>query len=235
MTLIRSGQALALVLISLALVYTAFGANFVAPEQVDLHKLLVPPPADASSHTKAEIDELLSIQRDRTREAAAEAATDAADRSIFRLGYMLGAGFTRERLPIVASFFERLGEDGMNVVDQAKRTWSRSRPFELNADIRPCCVVQSGSVSYPSGHAALGYLNAIVLGNMIPEKREAIFERAAQYGANRMVCGVHYSSDVEAGRISGTVIAAFAMQNPAFQQEFNKARDELRKALGYSQ
>jgi acid phosphatase (class A) len=48
-----------------------------------------------------------------------------------------------------------------------------------------------------------------------------------------MVCGVHYRSDVEAGQIAGAVIAAFAMQNPRFGKDYEEARRELRKVLGF--
>ncbi|HYA14593.1 MAG TPA: hypothetical protein VEF33_09675, partial [Syntrophales bacterium] len=64
-----------------------------------------------------------------------------------------------------------------------------------------------------------------------PEKKAEIFARAGQYGYHRMVGGVHYRSDIEAGRISGTVIAAIMMQHPDFQEEFSRARNEIRRIL----
>jgi acid phosphatase (class A) len=67
---------------------------------------------------------------------------------------------------------------------------------------------------------------------MVPEKTVQIFERVSQYARNRMVCGVHYRSDIEGGRIAGTVIAAFAMQNPEFKKEFDMVRKEIRKTFG---
>jgi acid phosphatase (class A) len=66
---------------------------------------------------------------------------------------------------------------------------------------------------------------------MVPEKKAEIFARAARYSYHRMVGGVHYRSDIEAGRISGAVIAAIMMQNPNFQEEFSKAGSEVRRVL----
>jgi acid phosphatase (class A) len=100
----------------------------------------------------------------------------------------------------------------------------------LSQKIKPC-VRLSRSGAYPSGHATFGYLSGIVLANMVPEKRAEIFTRAGQYSYHRMVGGVHYRSDIEAGRISGTVVAAIMMQNPNFQEEFSKARSEVRRVL----
>jgi acid phosphatase (class A) len=67
---------------------------------------------------------------------------------------------------------------------------------------------------------------------MLPEKRAAIFARAEVYAEHRIVMGVHFPSDVEAGDVAGTVIAAEIMQDPEWRQGYEAARLELRHALG---
>jgi len=37
---------------------------------------------------------------------------------------------------------------------------------------------------------------------MVPEKTQALHERAATYGRNRVIAGVHLPNDVEAGLLS---------------------------------
>lgn len=228
---IGSVLTVAFVLIFLSSHATAAGGNFISGEQVDLVKLLAPPPANDSIQTRAELEELVQIQHKSTPQALAAAEADAVA-SIFRLADMLGPKFTAENLPVTTRFFDRLTEDEGYIVSPAKETWKRPRPFQLNTEIKPC-VSTPGGAAYPSGHATFGYLNAIVLANMLPEKKGEIFDRAMQYAHNRAVCGVHFLSDIEAGKIAGTVIAAFMLQNPAFQEEYGKAKLEVRKALGY--
>jgi acid phosphatase (class A) len=46
------------------------------------------------------------------------------------------------------------------------------------------------------------------------------------------VGGIHYPSDIEMGRIAGTVIAQTISTHPDFSQEFEAAKAELRAALG---
>jgi acid phosphatase (class A) len=75
-------------------------------------------------------------------------------------------------------------------------------------------------------------MTAILLANMVPEKREALFARGWEYGRNRVVGGVHYPSDVEAGRIEATVLVSAMMQNPAFKTDFAASRAELRQVIG---
>ena len=207
------------------------GGNFVSRDQVDLVTLLAPPPPDNSSQTAAEISELIQIQKMRTPQEKASAVADA-DLSVFQLASdVFGPKFKSENLPLTAKFFEHLSEDGISIFNPAKKNWHRTRPFEVSSEVKSCLDdVSSGS--YPSGHSTLGYMQAVVLANMVPEKSVQIFERAAQYARNRLVCGVHYRSDIEGGRIAGTLIAAFAMQNPDFKREFASARKELRKTLG---
>ena len=56
--------------------------------------------------------------------------------------------------------------------------------------------------------------------------------RAWEYGHNRVVGGIHYASDIEAGRIAGTVIAETIMTHDDYKTEYEGAKAELRAALG---
>jgi acid phosphatase (class A) len=66
---------------------------------------------------------------------------------------------------------------------------------------------------------------------MVPEKRAEIMARAWQYGDNRVVAGIHYPSDIEMGRIAGSVISQQISHQQDFQQQYQQAREELRHAL----
>lgn len=45
-----------------------------------------------------------------------------------------------------------------------------------------------------------------------------------------MICGVHYASDVEAGRLVGAAVVARLKADPAFQADFAAAARELTQA-----
>jgi acid phosphatase (class A) len=68
---------------------------------------------------------------------------------------------------------------------------------------------------------------------MIPEKRFELFERNHDFSRSRVVIGVHFPRDLLAGEIGGTLIVQAFFQSPEFMKDFEVARDELRKALGY--
>ena len=70
----------------------------------------------------------------------------------------------------------------------------------------------------------------VVLASLVPEKSQIILARAAEFGEHRLVCGVHFRSDIVAGQEFGTVLALRLMQKPAFKADMEAARAELRAA-----
>jgi acid phosphatase (class A) len=200
-------------------------------KEVNLLLLLPPPPTNDSAQMKAELGELLTIQVTRTKEMETRAFADATE-NVWRFADVVDdPRFTPENLPKTKAFFDRIIETEAAVVDPAKDVWKRPRPH-LYSDLVKPVVPLSKSGSYPSGHSTVGTLMGIELANMLPEKRAAIMARAWEYAHNREVGGIHYPSDIEMGRISGTVIAEAISTHADFKQEFEAAKAELRAALG---
>lgn len=205
---------------------------FTDAKTIDLVTILPPPPARDSDRTKAELAEILTLQVERTPQMVAHAKADDEE-TIWRFGgELFGPKFDKDKLPKFAAFFDRVVETEAAVVDPAKKTLNRPRPHMVSDIVKPV-VKMSTSGAYPSGHTTLGTLMGIVLADMVPEKRAEIMARAWDYGHSRLVAGIHYPSDIEMGRISGSVIAATIMRQDDFQAEFAPAKAELRAALGY--
>jgi len=204
---------------------------FTDAKEIDLLNLLPPPPANDSAQMKAELGEILTIQVTRTPEMAARAVADAEE-NVWRFSDVIdNPKFTKENLPKFSAFFDRIVETEGAVVDPAKDVWKRPRPH-LYSDLVKPIVPLSKSGSYPSGHTTVGTLMGIVLSHMVPEKRAVIMARAWEYGHNRIVGGIHYATDIEAGRIAGTVIAETIMTHDDYKSEYEGAKAELRAALG---
>jgi acid phosphatase (class A) len=205
-------------------------APFLPSDRIDLAALLPAPPARDSAETSAEIVEIHSAQSVATASEKAQAVADAEENALL-FQQVLGPNFTSGNLPTASKFFEAVGKTEGEFVDSAKQVFARPRPPLVDLSIMPCRPL-GHSAAYPSGHATFGWLEAIVLAQMLPEKRELIFRRAGQYAEHRILCGVHYRSDIEAGKISAFVIAAALLKEPVFQQEFAPAKIEVRQALG---
>lgn len=203
---------------------------FATATDLDLTMILPPPPPDNSAKTKEEIAEVLTLQVTRTPEMAARATADDEE-TVWRFADVMGPQFTKENLPKLSAFFDRVVATEGAVVDPAKKVFHRPRPHMLSDLVKPI-VELSKSGAWPSGHTTLGTMMGIILGDMVPEKRTEIMARAWEYGNNRVVAGIHYPSDVEMGRISGSVIAATIMGHDDFKTEYEAAKSELRTGMG---
>jgi len=152
--------------------------------------------------------------------------------SAFRFADVLGPRFSENNLSLSAAFFSRVVDTANAVVGPAKAAWNRPRPYDFDSRVIPC-VSKPTNASYPSGHSTVGYVLAIVLTQIVPEKRAELFARAQEYALNRVVGGVHYRSDIDAGRICGTLIAAAMFKQPSFHSDLSAAISEVRSVLGY--
>ncbi|HEV2703082.1 MAG TPA: phosphatase PAP2 family protein [Steroidobacteraceae bacterium] len=206
--------------------------GYLTPVSLNLYRLLPPPPEAGSAQERAELDELLHLQATRTPDEVQRAQADATI-SIFRFADALGnpSGFTRQSLPLVAELFQRIGRDEGLFMNPAKDAFGRPRPFVTEMRLAPV-VARPPSASYPSGHTTWAICVAIVLADMVPERRAQIFARADEYAHNREVGGVHYPSDVAAGHLAGTALAVELFNSPRFIDDEVAAADELRQALG---
>lgn len=201
--------------------------TYLDPAQIDTTRFLAPPPDEA--FTRREIEQMLVLQQRRTP-AQAERSIADLEQNIFRFSDVMGDRFRKEDLPRTARLFETLYRTESNLNKQGKEKWQRTRPPLFDKRIEPVARYSS-SGSYPSGHATFAYLSGIVLAEMVPEKRAQIFARASEFGENRVLGGVHYPSDIEAGRRLASMIAVLIQGNPAYQGDFAAARKELRARL----
>ena len=144
---------------------------------------------------------------------------------------MLGDAFTEQNLPLTAAFGKRVANDEAPNANAPKKFFHRIHPYTADTTLAPVCKTKTKDDSYPSGHTTVGWLLGLTLVEMVPEKREAILLRAMDYGHNRIVCGVHYPSDVKASQSLAYAVHAVMAQNPQYKQELAAARAELRKAL----
>ncbi|WP_263360056.1 acid phosphatase [Acidicapsa ligni] len=205
-------------------------------QSLSLHlDLILPlPPAKSSDTTTTELAELHRIEASRTPEQVAQAQADDHEQDIFIFRTVMGPDFSAESLPITAALSAHVHQDEGAAADPLKSIYRRSRPYQVDNTLHPVCALTSEPTSYPSGHSLSGYLLAFTLVQIVPEKRQQIFDRADEYAHNRLVCGVHYASDTEASRKTAYAVFGSLMASPRFQQDLAAAREETRRKLGLS-
>ena len=171
------------------------------------------------------------IAKDRTPAQVQQAVADDADESMFLFAHVLGPKFNAADLPLTAALSAKVKSDSGWTGAPAKTAFLRPHPYHADTQLPTVCPTKTKHDSYPSGHTLAGYMQGLVLIDMVPEQQEAILQRAAAFAHNRMVCGVNYPSDLEASRLLAYSAYAVIRNQPAYQEEVKAARQEVRRAL----
>jgi len=208
---------------------SAFAGHFIADNTLDYRVLLTPPPAADSLVTRAELDVVLQVQDLRTP-ALAQRAQEIENETLFSFASdVVGSWFTADKLPQTAALFAAVREDFIPVNRASKALWPRKRPPYVDARVKPC-VDYSDSGSYPSGHGIQSALWAVLLTELFPEHAAGFQTRARETRRMKLFTGVHYPSDLEAGRILGEALAREMLKGPALRSALNACRAEIASA-----
>jgi acid phosphatase (class A) len=78
----------------------------------------------------------------------------------------------------------------------------------------------------------VGWAWALILTELFPDHADAITKRGWEYGISRMVCNVHWHSDVVAGRTMGAATVARLHADREFVADLEAAKREVRGLKG---
>jgi len=137
------------------------------------------------------------------------------------------------KTPALYRLLERSRIDASAATKVAKNHYQRPRPFMVNGE--PTCTPDDeaglrSNGSYPSGHTSIGWAWALILSEIAPDRADAIQARGRNYGESRLVCNVHWQSDILEGRFMGAAAVARLHDNAAFNKDLLAARKEIEAA-----
>lgn len=142
----------------------------------------------------------------------------------------LNAPITEQDTPHLYILLRRILTDAGLATYKAKFYHKRIRPFVASKE-RTCTPKTEAHLaknfSYPSGHTSLGWAWALVLTEIAPDKTDAILARGRAFAQSRLVCNVHWQSDVNEGYITGAAAVARLHADPAFRADLEAAKTEL--------
>lgn len=102
------------------------------------------------------------------------------------------------------------------VKDSLKHRYQCPRPYVSHTQIQPCLPLEQ-SYSFQSGHATWYRVASELLSDLVPERRERLVAVGSHGGNSRVLCGVHYPSDVKAGQRLGVEAAAQLIASPQWK------------------
>ncbi|MDR1191940.1 MAG: phosphatase PAP2 family protein [Verrucomicrobiales bacterium] len=200
--------------------------HYLNPAKFHIERVLAPPPADDSLVTEAELAALLELQRLRSATEVLRARAGAA-LTPDAFTDAVGPWYQPDRLPLTMTLLQRVKDDCYKSVPGQKKQWPRARPYHLDPRLAPC-VDLPGNASYPSGHAELGALWGAVLASVAPAgERARLLARGWEIGDDRLLAGVHYPSDVAAGRLVARELFRLMQASPKFRRDRAAARKEI--------
>ena len=211
-------------------------AGYLGAEHVPDHNVFLPAPPAVDS--PAGVADVTIFHATRVLEGAPRwqiATSDDGLRSrkvLGDFGCAAGVDFAAIESPALERVLTRAGTDLGVMISASKEHYQRPRPFVTEQG--PICVNVSpefaASGSYPSGHSALAWMYALLLAEVDSEHAAAIIARGRTFGESRVVCGVHYASDVEGGRTLSTALVAALHGNTEFDADMAAARAEIANA-----
>jgi acid phosphatase (class A) len=195
---------------------------------------LPPPPAEGSIDFRRD-QEVYQETRELKGTARWEQSAFDADRRGHWTEYFLdafGMQLTKEKTPVTYELVSKTFGDLNEAAESAKNHYNRVRPFVYYNVSDSTCMPKdekrfSENGSYPSGHSAYGWGLALILAEISPERQSALLKRGYDFGFNRVICGVHWPSDVEAGRCVAAAVVAQMHNNSVFIDLLAKAKAEI--------
>ena len=212
-------------------------AGYLKPEELPNSLDLVPPPPAAGSAALALDEEVsrrsLALNGTARWDLAAKDAELMFPEAAGTFACALGIPITESDTPRIYMLLRRTLTDAGLSTYSAKNHYQRQRPFMVNN--APICTPAEEEQlrkdgSYPSGHTAIGWAWALILTEIAPDRADAILARGRAFGESRVVCNVHWHSDVVQGRFMGAAAVARLHADPAFRAELEAAKNEVAAA-----
>lgn len=143
---------------------------------------------------------------------------------------VLGVRLEPQQTPELTRLMQRLFHDADAAAETVKARAFRARPVGDDPSRQACQrLTEAGrrSASYPSGSSTVAVVYGEAFVALAPDRAAEIRRMAHEIGQSRLVCGMHYPSDVAAGEDLGRVVYARAADQPEFATDLAAARAEL--------
>lgn len=212
--------------------------SYLLPDQAPNSLLILPkPPAPDSvsfAHDQA-IFKQMQVQRsnDQWKQAAIDADV-SNDHLGIPFSEVFGLEISKQNTPILFDLLRKIKRDSRYSTQDAKKHYNRQRPFAFYG-VKTCTPHEETDLntngSYPSGHTTIGWTYALILAEIRPDRQNEILKRGIDFGQSRVVCNMHWQSDVDAGRITGAAQFARLQADPKFKADLARAKEEVQRVL----
>ena len=212
---------------------SGFVAGYLQPAQLPDSSVLLPGPPAAGSPGQAADESLYKATRKLRDTPRWELAKGDADlrfpRAAATFQCALGVTVSEQSTPHLYMLLQRMRMDSSRATGKAKNVYRRQRPFAVSGEAA-CEDARPSADSYPSGHGSIGWAWALALAEIAPDRANEVLSRGLEFGNSRVVCGMHWMSDIEAGRVIGAATVGRLHADPVFVAQMAQAKREIEAA-----
>jgi acid phosphatase (class A) len=199
--------------------------RWLDPVAFDPTHAFAPPPATSSTVYKLEFDRLRALIAAATPERRKQAEWDGNHEDPSAFSTAAGIDFATH--PKTAELLATISDEVERMIHSAKAWYKRARPYQVDPALPHCGKGNKALASYPSGHGGLGWSVGWTLARLMPDRAPAILARAQDYALSREICGVHFSSDLEASHGAATAAVEAMLADPRLASQVAAAKAEL--------
>ena len=165
---------------------TLFESEYALPNQL--------PPENSSATTLDEVKYLAKLEEDREFVKYNDDIKEVFKEALAEL-----------ELPYIKEELESLLDESAKFVLELKYKYNRPRPYQIaefyGIDLNGTELDSMKTPSYPSGHAAQGYLLGMHYSKKYPEHRKKLTKIGEDIAHSRIVAKAHYPTDKIFGKI----------------------------------
>ena len=179
-----------------------------------------PPPLTASVKMKDETEEIYSLIKNDTRDHyrivhywadGVGTATPPGHWDAIAADDFIKKNYSEVRWARNMALLNMSLMDAAIVCWDTKYFYFNPRPTQMNAKIKTLTGIPNFP-AYISGHSTFSGAAATVLSYIIPERATAYDDMAREASLSRMLAGIHYRADCEAGLETGKKVGDYAVQ-----------------------
>ena len=179
-----------------------------------------PPPLTGSAQMKAEVEEVLKVQKGLTREQLAIATkwadgasspTPPGHWNFIAEGYIAKAGFSEVRAARAFALLNMALHDGAVACWDTKYAYYNPRPAQMDKRIRTVIGLPNFP-AYTSGHSVFSAAAGEVLNYLFPSGKDYFNSQVDEAAVSRLYGAIHFRSDIEVGKDQGRRVGGYIVR-----------------------
>jgi len=151
---------------------------------------------------------------------------------------LVGLTISKSNTPNIYLVADYIMTYGQNTIEAAKNAFPFSlRPyakFKENSLVADYEQTYANISTYPSAYAFMGWLMALTLIEICPDKQDPILARGYSFGTSSVIAGYNWDSDAISGRLLACAMTAQLHNHANFNSMIKSARQEYEQKTGIS-